>query len=109
MRAWAKAVDARLIEIAPGLEFHLEGKSVFEVLSGSGVPEEAFDQPCWLNQGAFVSIWPPSDVQDQARAVFVSPVVPGFPTKPWEERYYHRTRPAALKAADDIARFLLAE
>jgi hypothetical protein len=78
-----------------------------EGVTGAGVPEEAFEQPCRTSQGAFVSIWSRAGVQDQARASFVSPVIPRFPTRPREERYYHLTEAAADAAARDIAQFLL--
>ena len=106
MREWARLVDDKLVQIAPGLEYHLSGKDAIDMLRGLGVPEEAFDQPFWSNQGAFVSVWPPAGVQDQARASFISPVVPGVPTRPREERFYHLTETDAAAAARDIAGFL---
>ena len=106
MREWARLVDDQLVAIAPGLEYHLSGKDVFEILRGRGVPDAAFDQPFWSNQGAFVSVWPPAGVQDQAHASFISPVIPGAKTPPKEQRFYHLTDTDAAIAASDIARFL---
>lgn len=106
MREWARLVDDKLVAIAPGLEYHLSGKDAIDMLRGLGVPPEAYDEPFWSSQGSFVCIWPRAGAQDQARASFISPVVPHVRTRPKEERHYRLTDADAAVAARDIAGFL---
>ena len=114
---WARVVDAAVVSAARSLKYALRGKSAIAIFQGEGVPDTAFEEATWTNQGRFVSVHSLGDDR-QLRALFMPPILGSdsyeTPEQQRErairemhyERFYDRTNDGAQRAAEDIVAYL---